>query len=320
LKIIDTHSDVLSKMWKQSGALSFHNSPELQANLTRLQEGQVSVQCLAIFVNPSIKTDAFQAALEQIDIFRTEILEQNPLAKHITSWDQLSQLNSNEIGFILTLEGADVIGNDLTRLKTLYQIGIKSIGLTWNFANLCADGVLEKRGAGLSLFGEEVVKLNNKHLVWTDVSHLCEKAFWDVMEIADFPIASHSNAKSICDNVRNLSDEQAAALFQNNGFTGIVYAPDFLSRHEMVTFSEMVKHIDHFCSLGGVKHICLGSDFDGITDFVQNLENASKHQNLINELLKYYKEEDVQGFAYQNFLDHVPKQLSVKGLWKGRTA
>jgi membrane dipeptidase len=294
-------------MWKRSGALSFHNSPELQANLTRLQEGHVSVQCLAIFVHPNIKTDLFQAALEQINIFRTEILEKNPLAKHITSWDQLYQLNSNEIGFILTLEGADVFGNDITRLKTFYQSGIKSIGLTWNYANLCADGVLEKRGAGLSLFGEEVVKLNNKHLVWTDVSHLCEKAFWDVMEIAAFPIASHSNSKTICDDVRNLSDRQATALFQKNGFIGMVYAPDFVSRHETVTISELVKHIDHFSSLGGVKHICLGSDFDGITDFVQNLENASKHQNLINELLKHYKEEDVQGFAYQNFLNHFPK-------------
>jgi membrane dipeptidase len=307
LKIIDSHCDVLSKMWKRSGALSFHNSPELQANLTYLQEGQVSIQCLAIFVNPNIKTDRFQAALEQIDIFRTEILEKNPLAKHITNWDQLNQLNSNEIGFILTLEGADVFGDDLTRLKSLYQLGIKSIGLTWNFANLCADGVLEKRGAGLSLFGEKVVKLNNKHLVWTDVSHLCEKAFWDVMEIADFPIASHSNSKAICDHVRNLSDRQAKALFQKNGFIGVVYAPDFVSKLETVSISEMVKHIDHFCSLGGVKHLCLGSDFDGISDFVQNLENASKHQNLINELLKHYKEEDVQGFAYQNFLNHFPK-------------
>jgi membrane dipeptidase len=310
VKIIDTHSDVLSKMWKSRG-ISFGDSFELQSNLNRLQAGQVSVQFLAIFVGPQIKTDQkFQVALEQIYIFKTEILEKTPMAKHITSWDQLYQLKPNELGFILILEGADVIGNDLARLKILYQLGIKSVGLTWNFANLCADGVLEKRGAGLSLFGEEVVKLNNKHFIWTDVSHLSEKSFWDVMDIAAFPIASHSNSKAVCDDIRNLSDQQSEALFQRNGFISVVYCPEFVKKHETVTISDLIKHIDHFCSLGGANHICLGSDFDGTTDFVQNLENASKHQNLINELLKHFKEEYVKGFAYQNIINHLPKSLT----------
>jgi membrane dipeptidase len=305
---MDTHCDVLSKLWKHSGKINFTNSDELHANLERLQAGQVSVQCLAIFVNPNIKSDQkFQAALEQIDIFQTEIINKHSMAKHIKSWDQLVQLNSNEIGFILTLEGADVIGNDLTRLRTLYQLGIKSVGLTWNFANLCADGVLEKRGAGLSLFGEEVVKLNNQHLVWTDVSHLSERAFWDVLEISDFPIASHSNSKTICDNVRNLTDQQAEALFKKNGFISVAYCHEFVKNHKTVAISDLITHIDHFCSLRGAEHICLGSDFDGMTDLIPDLEHAGKHQNLINELLKYYKEEAVQGFAFQNFLNHLPK-------------
>lgn len=308
MKIMDTHCDVLSKMWKHSGEINFTNSDELHCNLERLQAGQVLVQCLAIFVSPNIKSDQkFQAALEQIDIFQTEVINKNSMAKHIKSWDQLNQLNSNEIGFILTLEGADVIGNDLTRLRTLYQLGVKSVGLTWNFANLCADGVLEKRGAGLSLFGEKVVKLNNQNLVWTDVSHLNEKSFWDVLEISDFPIASHSNSKMICDNARNLTDQQAEALFKKNGFIGMVYYPEFVENHERATISDLIIHIDHFCSLGGAQHICLGSDFDGITDVIPNLEHAAKHQNLINELLKHYKEEEVQGFAFQNFLKHLPK-------------
>lgn len=59
--------------------------------------------------------------------------------------------------------------------------------------------------------------------------------------------------------------------------------------------------------LGGVKQIGLGSDFDGIEQKVIGLENAAKTQNLINELLKYYNEDEVKGFAYQNFLNHLPK-------------
>ena len=73
------------------------------------------------------------------------------------------------------------------------------------------------------------------------------------------------------------------------------------------TIADLIKHIDHFCSLGGVKQIGLGSDFDGIESKIINLEDASMHPNLLNELLKHYSEDEVKGFAYQNFLDHRPK-------------
>lgn len=307
LKVIDTHCDALFKMWQSADSLNFYDAPQLQTNLKRLQRGRVMVQCFAIFVEPGIKTEQkFQVALEQIDIFYTNIVGKYPMIQPITAWDELDQLEEGQIGAVLTLEGADVFGNDLARLRILYKLGVKSVGLTWNYANLCADGAWETRGAGLSLLGEEVVQLNNEHLVWTDVSHLSEQAFWDVLEIAEYPIASHSNAKALCDHPRNLSDEQARALFKRNGFIGIVYAPPFIKKDGTATISDVLHHIDHFCSLGGRKHICLGSDFDGITSFVHKLEDASQYQHFINELLKHYREEDVKGFAYQNFLNHRP--------------
>jgi membrane dipeptidase len=307
LKIIDTHCDALLKLWQKSGRIQFSDSPELDTNVQRLQEGQVAVQFFAIFIYPEIKYDQkFHIALEQIDYFHSEVLAKNPLMKHITSWDELDQLRSNEIGAVLTLEGADAFGNDLAKLRTLYRLGVKSIGLTWNNANLCADGAGEPRGAGLTLLGKEVVKMNNEESVFTDVSHLSEKSFWDVLEIADYPMASHSNARSLCDHPRNLNDAQAQAMFSKKGFISIVYAPHFVKKGGEATISDLINHIDHFCSLGGVNQICLGSDFDGITEKVRGLENASMYQNLINELLKQYKEDEVKGFAYQNFLNHRP--------------
>ncbi|GAA3323810.1 hypothetical protein GCM10020331_049170 [Ectobacillus funiculus] len=63
-------------------------------------------------------------------------------------------LQEEEIGALLTLEGCDAIGSSLTRLQTLYRLGVRSVGLTWNYANAVADGALETRGAGLSDFWE----------------------------------------------------------------------------------------------------------------------------------------------------------------------
>ncbi|MEH7108500.1 dipeptidase [Bacillus sp. JJ1764] len=307
MNIIDLHCDALMKLADAKGALSFSNAPELETNKACLQQGNVKTQCFAIFLEPDIPSDQkFQAALEQVHYFYQEVLGKNPDMVHIKEWADFDALKIGQIGAMLTLEGVDAIGNDLMKLETLYRLGVRSVGLTWNNANLAADGAGEPRGAGLTLFGKEIVQLNNRNQVLTDVSHLCEKAFWDVMEIAEFPIASHSNAKALCNHPRNLTDEQAKAMFDKGGLIHVVYNPPFINESGEAKIHDLIKHIDHFCSLGGVKQIGLGSDFDGISQFVMGLENAGKSQTLIKELLKYYSEEEVRGFASQNFLDHRP--------------
>ncbi|WP_147533596.1 dipeptidase [Bacillus marasmi] len=307
MEVIDLHCDALLKLWEGKGRLSFADSPKLDTNKERLKEGHVKVQCFAIFIEPEIKQEQkFQIVLEQIDYFYREVLDKNQDMKQIKDWSDFYKLKPGQIGAMLTLEGVDAIGNDLTKLSILYQLGVKAVGLTWNTANLAADGALEPRGGGLTLFGKEVVHLNNQHQVLTDVSHLSERGFWDVMELAHYPIASHSNSKALCNHPRNLTDEQAVAMFKRGGTVHVVYYPPFVKEDGNASIADLIKHIDRFCALGGAKHIGLGSDFDGINMFVGNLENAAKTQNLINELLKHYKEEQVIGFAYQNFLNRLP--------------
>lgn len=307
MNIIDLHCDVLWRLWETKGMLRFADAPELQANKARLHQGQVKVQCFAIFIEPELPSDQkFQVALEQIDYFYQEVLGKNPDMVHIKDWSDFDRLKIGQIGAMLTLEGVDAIGNDLAKLHILYQLGVRSVGLTWNNANLAADGAGEPRGGGLTLLGKEIVSLNNQHQIFTDVSHLSDKGIWDVIELAQYPIASHSNARTLCNHPRNLTDEQAAAMFKKGGLIHVVYNPPFIKETGEATITDLVKHIDHFCSLGGVKQIGLGSDFDGITSLVVDLEDASKQQNLINELLKHYSEDEVRGFAGQNFLDHRP--------------
>jgi len=308
MQVIDLHCDVLLKLSQGKGKLRFRDSKELDVNFERLRKGKVKVQFFAVFLEPEIPAEQkFVEALNQIDYFYEEVLKKNPEMKHIKEWSDIEKLKEGEIGAVLTLEGADAVGDDLLKLRTLYRLGVKLVGLTWNFANYAADGVMEERGGGLTRFGKEVVRLNNEQKVFTDVSHLSERGFWEVMELADYPIASHSNAKSLCNHPRNLTDEQAKALFQKGGMVHVVYNPPFIKENGNASIGDLVRHIDHFCSLGGVKQIGLGSDFDGIEQKVKNLEDASKTQNLILALLKYYKEDEVKGFAYRNFLEHLPK-------------
>ena len=306
MNVIDLHCDALSKLSASKGTLNFADSAELDVNKDRLKKGKIKAQAFAIFVEELNTDQQFQEALNQIDYFYREVLGKNPEMKQIKRWEDFENLQDGEIGAFLTLEGVDCIGNDLSKLRVLFELGVMSVGLCWNHANLAADGVDEPRGGGLTRFGKKIVELNNEYKVLTDVSHLSERGFWDVMELAKYPIASHSNAKSVCGHRRNLTDEQAEAMFKKGGMIHVVYHPPFIKENGAATIDDLVRHIDHFCSLGGVKQIGLGSDFDGITTKVKGLENAAMTQNLILRLLKYYREEEVKGFAYQNFLEHRP--------------
>lgn len=312
MKVIDTHCDALLKLqigMREGLELNYENAKSIDTNLNRLKKGNVIVQFYAIFIEPNLPSDEkWQHAMEQIDLFYSEVLGKHSEIKHIKNWEDISQLKEEEIGAVLTLEGADAFGNSLVKLRHLYRLGVLSIGLTWNNANLCADGAGEPRGGGLTMLGKEVVSLNNENRILTDVSHLSVRSFWDVIELADYPFASHSNAQEICGHRRNLADDQAKAMFNKNGLVHLVFNPPFINEQKKIaTIPDIIKHIDHLCALGGEKQIGFGSDFDGITTFVKGLENASKYPVLINELLKHYSEEQVQGFAYKNFLNHLPK-------------
>ena len=303
MKIYDLHCDVLYKLAKADSPISFTDSPLLQANKERLEAGKVALQVFAVFVSEGFpKEKQFMEAIRQIEFFHTEIVGKHDNIVAIYKWEQLETLQEGQIGAVLSLEGLDMIDGDIEKLKLLLSHGVKLVGLTWNGANAVADGASEESGTGLTSFGEEVVTLLNEQNIIIDVSHLSEKSFWDVLPKAKWLMASHSNARAICDSNRNLTDEQLKALIERDSPIHIVYYPQFINNSEKnVDMSDLVKHVDHIASLGGEHLIGLGSDFDGINEFVNGLEDASKTQNLVRHLLKSYSTEKVQGFTSQNF-------------------
>ncbi|MEK5443051.1 MULTISPECIES: dipeptidase [unclassified Fredinandcohnia] len=306
MKIFDAHSDVLYKMWMDP-TIDFANSTKLHINYNQLKASGSKVQSFAIYIPEEVNPESrFEVALEMVEIFYNKVVKPSPLLKVVRTRNDILALKEDEIGAFLTLEGCDAIDQSIVKLQTLLRLGVSSVGLTWNYANFVADGVGEPRGAGLSSFGIEVVKEHNKASIWTDVSHLSVKGFWDVMEVADYPIASHSNAMTICNHRRNLLDEQILALIKKKGMIGITFVPQFLSNRETATIDDVIRHLDYICSLGGENHVGFGSDFDGITDTTIGLENFSGYEGLVNSLLKYYSEIQVKKFLYQNFVENLP--------------
>jgi membrane dipeptidase len=300
--IFDAHCDVLMKLYLESDTLSFQSKEDMHITYPQLCEGGSKVQLFAIYIPSHLKPgQRFQAALNMVNLFHNRIIEPHPEMKFITSKEDIENLSHNEIGAILTLEGAEAIEEDIGKLETLYRLGVRSVGLTWNWANAAADGALEPRGGGLTNFGSDMVKFLNEKKLWTDVSHLCENAFWDVIEEAHYPIASHSNAYSICPNPRNLKNDQIESLINKDSVIGITFVPPFLNKKGSAELTDIVRHIEHICSLGGEDHVGFGSDFDGINETVKGLSSYHQYENLIVILQRYYSDRQIRKFLYGNF-------------------
>ncbi|QWG29242.1 membrane dipeptidase [Bacillus mycoides] len=305
MKIFDAHCDVLFQLWSAKGKKDFQNDSQLHITFEQLKKRKGSIQCFAIYVPETVAYEnRFEVALQMIDIFHNEILSL-PGMKFIQTKNDINMLKQDEIGALLTIEGCEAIGKEAMKLRLFYRLGVRSFGLTWNYANLLADGALEARGAGLTTFGRQVVQeLNTLHL-WTDVSHLNERSFWDVIEIAENPIASHSNCYQLCGHPRNLTDEQIRALIKKNSIIGITFVPQFLTNERQANIADILRHVEYICSLGGEKNIGFGSDFDGILETVVGVEAYRDYENIINQLCKKYSESTVERFLYENFIDRI---------------
>ncbi|OFD38551.1 dipeptidase [Bacillus mycoides] len=305
MKIFDAHCDVLFQLWSAKWKKDFQNDSQLHITFEQLKKRKGSIQCFAIYVPETVAYEnRFEVALQMIDIFHNEILSL-PGMKFIQTKNDINMLKQDEIGALLTLEGCEAIGKEAMKLRLFYRLGVRSFGLTWNYANLLADGALEARGAGLTTFGRQVVQELNTLYLWTDVSHLNERSFWDVIEIAENPIASHSNCYQLCGHPRNLTDEQIRALIKKNSIIGITFVPQFLTNERQANIADILRHVEYICSLGGEKNIGFGSDFDGILETVVGVEAYRDYENIINQLCKKYSESMVEHFLYKNFIDRI---------------
>lgn len=309
MKVIDAHCDVLWRMWQRKykkdetlGRPFYNDADWLQVTANKLKKGGIGLQACAIYIDEDVAHKRpFEVALEMIDLFYQEVVSDDTILirnrADVLEWNQ-----GNKLGLLLTLEGAEAVQADLVKLENFHRLGVRWVGLTHNPANAVADGVGEERGAGLTNFGKKFVAELNRLQMGIDVSHLAEKGFWEVIELSSQPIfATHSNSKAVFPHRRNLTDDQIKAIINKDGMIGLTYVPYFTSGNRPVMVKDLLHHVDHILSLGGEKHLGLGSDFDGISDTIQGLSNSGDTYNLINQLLKHYSEEIVGRIAGENW-------------------
>lgn len=302
--IVDAHCDTITRIMELKENL-YNNS--CHVDISRLNKLGGCVQFFAAFIEPVYcQAYAMKRAVQIIDKLYEQVdLYKDNIALCFNHSDIISAVNNRKAAAIISIEGGEALQGDLAALRAFHKLGVRSICLTWNYRNEIADGVSDSSsGGGLTPFGRSVIKEMNNLGMIVDVSHISEKGFWDVIAETSSPIiASHSNAKKVCNHRRNLSDDQIIALKKNNGVMGINLYPSFLSNNNKANLKDIILHVEHITSLVGVDNIGLGADFDGIENTPEEIAGIEHIGLIFNELLKLnYSQEAVEKFAGGNFL------------------
>ncbi len=306
--VIDLHNDVME--WVLKGYQLAGPRPDVDhhTDLPSMKQGGLDAQMFSIYISPTDTLNWYARTVACIDLFDQQ-MARNPL--HIEQARTTAEIRSlharGKIAAVLGLEGGHSIENDLSKLIALYKRGIRYLTLTWNNSTPWATSARDKLSEtkGLSEFGRQVIRTMDSLGVIVDVSHVGVQSVRDVLAITKHPIiASHSGARALYNNTRNLTDDQIRAIAATGGVIGVVFYPSFLSATpKTVTLETVVKHIDYIKNLVGADYVALGSDFDGIEIWPVGLENVTKFPDLTMALLKRgYTTTDVRKILGGNYM------------------
>ena len=176
--------------------------------------------------------------------------------------------------------------------------------LTHSLTTDWADsGTDEARHGGLSPFGEEVVREMNRLGMFVDLSHVSPETMRDALRVTRAPVLfSHSSARGVTDQPRNVPDDVLRELARNGGVIMVTFVPQFVNADPAAaSLADVANHIDHIRRVAGIDHIGIGGDFDGISSVPAGLEDVSADPAHFAELLRRgYSEEDLRKISREN--------------------
>jgi membrane dipeptidase len=308
----DAHGDILTDIYEET--LKGHQDVFRTKHYENYKKGGITH---SIFVN---WTDPYKQTKEVFDGIFDVAIDAIKASDDIVSicrnyGDLLQSRQENKLGVILGIEGIKYL-NKPEDLITLYQKGVRHLGLTWNEENDYATG-LDGLENGLKEKGIHLLRIAQKLGMIIDLSHANPKTFDDVFNYTTGPIVvTHGNAKALCDHRRNYTDEQLLQIKARKGVIGVCAVPYFISSEpDNQSVEYLAKHVDYIVKKIGIDHVGMGLDVfyyltPGKTSTgVKGLETLADAGHLFDVLAKMgYKENDLRKIAYQNF-DRVLKTV-----------
>ena len=222
--LVDTHNDAVTACIEKKVSFDQDLTGINHSDLKRFKEGGLDYQLFSIWCDGE-KVNPYAWAMREMDTIDA-VAARNPDKMVIAKdWKTINAaLKAGKIIAQYGVEGGHMIEDDINRLDTFYNRGVRYMTLTWNNSPTWASSHTAEKDPtytgpkGLTSFGKTIIGRMNQLGIIVDVSHIGETTFWDAINTTTKPVsASHSNAYSICPVTRNLNDEQIKAIGKNGG-------------------------------------------------------------------------------------------------------
>lgn len=320
LLIVDGHNDTLvERVARGEMSLNWkHYDPAYHIDIPRMVRGGFNAGFFVVGNGPKANLRiTIERTLAQIDTFPKDLL-----LVHCSKDIQQAQ-ETGKIGILMTIEGsANWLEGELDALRLYYRLGVRCLGLTHGEGGINTDLIHlqgskspfglctpeereyeRKNASGLTRFGRDVLKASNEIGLVTDLAHINDKAFYEVIEHTSVPVAmTHTAAFSLCHHWRCLTDDQIKALAKIGGVVGIAFVPFFI-HPENATIDRIADHICYIADLVGIEHVAIGSDFDGMGSITPVVPDVSQLVYLTHSLLtRGLSKKDIQKVWGENFL------------------
>jgi membrane dipeptidase len=165
-------------------------------------------------------------------------------------------------GIILGFQNTSALEDQVGYIQLFKELGVGVVQITYNTQNLAGAGCYERRDAGLSGFGYDVVAEMNRVGILCDLSHVGAVTSRDVIVASKRPAAyTHILPAALKAHPRNKSDEENRFIVEHGGFVGVTMFPPFLARGNNSTVEDYVAAIDYVIRIAGEDHVGIGTDF-----------------------------------------------------------
>ena len=233
--LVDTHNDAPTACIEKKVSFDQDLTGINHSDLKRFKEGGLDYQLFSIWCDGD-KKNPYAWAMREMDTLDA-VAARNPDKMVVAKdWKTIqAALKAGKIVAQYGVEGGHMIEDDINRLDTFYNRGVRYMTLTWNNSPSWASSHTAENSSkytgqkGLNDFGKQIIQRMNQLGMIVDISHVGEATFWDAIKTTTKPvIASHSNAYTICPVTRNLKDEQIDAVGKNGGVIQLNFYSAFI--------------------------------------------------------------------------------------------
>lgn len=236
---LDTHTDTPMRLLDSGFDINKKNDPvktHSKLDFPRMKEGGLDAAFFAVFLGQGGRTaeannEAKEKALSIFKAIHNTIAANSDEAEiALTPADGYRLENEGKRAIYIGMENGYPIGTDIKNVEEFYNLGARYITLCHTSNNdICDSSTDSTEHNGLSEFGKQVVSKMNALGMIIDISHVSDKSFYDVLKLSKAPvIASHSCARALCDNPRNINDEMLKKLAENGGVIQMCILSDYV--------------------------------------------------------------------------------------------